>query len=83
MVWLDDQGSIDTMAAMRCGVVGRLLGPRRSLDYVRRVVTTNTKWKLASDPVVQPFGDRLFLFRLACEEDVRKVLDDGAWVVGG
>lgn len=81
VAWLDDEDSPNMMEASRFAVVGRLLGPRLRVDQVRRV--TCSKWKLLTDPLVHPIGDRLFLFRFSCEEDVRRVLDDGPWTIGG
>lgn len=42
-----------------------------------------TKWGLSEPPTVLPLGDRLFFFRLPHEEALRRVLDDGPWIVGG
>lgn len=81
VAWMDDVESINSMEGSRLAVVGKLLGPRLRLDLVRRVMTV--KWGLLEPPVVQPMGDRLFLFRLPDEATLRRVLDDGPWIVAG
>lgn len=80
VVWMDDEESVNSMKTSQFAVVGRLLGSRLRLDHIRRAMTA--KWGLSESPIVQPMGDRLFLFRLPDEEAVRRVLDDGPWIVG-
>lgn len=81
VAWMDDEDSVNSMNTSRFAVVGRLIGPRLRLDYVKKVMTT--KWGLSESPTVLPLGDRLFFFRLPNEEALRRALDDGPWIVGG
>lgn len=81
VAWMDDADSVNSMEDSRLAVVGKLLGSRLRLDLVRRVMTA--KWGLSESPAVLPMGDRLFLFRLPDEEALRRVLEDGPWIVGG
>lgn len=63
---------------------GRLYkGTKSSIGFVHRALKFYWQWQAFLDLEVIPLEDNVYLLKFGCEDDLRRALADGPWVVGG